>query len=116
VANYEEIVNQVLSPEQHLALAERYANTIPAILADQSSRGISANQTDVALMDVYLHAAEVHLKLAEAKQRTQLVRAEDTLEQHLGSFNTTHADLSDVARRDPPSSKGQPSQIELLGG
>jgi hypothetical protein len=95
VASDEEILYQVLTPEQHIAAAERYVNTLPAILADHTSRFVQTNQTDVALMDVYLHAADVHLKLAEAKWRMLPPK---------------------VAPLPHPSSKGQPSQIELLGG
>jgi hypothetical protein len=107
VASYEEIVSQVLSPQQHIEQAERWVNTLPAILADQSSRYVGTTAVDIAIMDVYLHAADVHLKLAEAKQRTRLVSMSDPdapIEQRLG-HPTGH-----------PSSKDYPSQIELLGG
>lgn len=60
-------VAEVRTVEEHVAQAERWANTLPAILG--TSGGL-VTALDIALMDLYLHAADVHLKLAEAKSRT----------------------------------------------
>lgn len=67
-----------LSPDEHLDQAERYANSLPAALASAGSR---VSPTDVALMDVYLHAAEVHLKLREEmlKPRVTVDKPWDTV-------------------------------------
>ena len=55
------------TPEQHIALAERYANSLVAGL--DKLLNVPVGPVDVALFDVYLHAADVHLKLAEVKAK-----------------------------------------------
>lgn len=108
MASPEEMMNEVLTPDQHLARAQRYANTLPTALAAASSLR-ATNATDVALMDVYLHAAEVHLKLRAALLEPRVTAMRDI----------THTGLrsSDVGPRGgTPSSKDYPSQMELAGG
>lgn len=84
----------------HLEMAEYYA-----VLVDETWAAcpqLPFTDQDSQVMEFLLHAAEVHLKLRAAM-----------LEPRVTVRNTTHADLSDVGRRDVPSSKGQPSQMEL---
>jgi hypothetical protein len=66
VASKEAVINRQLTPAGHIEQAERFANTL---LAGLTADGGVMLVTDIPLYDVYLHAADVHIRLAEAKMR-----------------------------------------------
>jgi hypothetical protein len=62
-----EIIAQRRSSEAHIGIAEDYVNTLAAGFRGNSTGVLT--EIDIRLYELYLHAAEVHLKLAEAKHR-----------------------------------------------
>lgn len=101
--NVEAMLTEVLTPDEHLARAQRYANTLPTILADSTANHRANTPADIALMDVYLHAAEVHIKL-----RAVMLEPRVTLTHTWGATAPVEARLGHPT--------GHPSQMEQAGG
>lgn len=63
------MTEQGRTPTEHIAEAERFADSLRKGIAGLAASGESANASDIAFWDVLFHAAEVHLKIADAKRR-----------------------------------------------
>jgi hypothetical protein len=69
VPSESDILTRQLTPAEHIGQAERFANTLLAGLNQAEKAGGLMLTSDIPVYDVYLHAADVHIRLAEAKMR-----------------------------------------------
>lgn len=86
-----------MTSQAHLEMAEYYATIIDKTWVECPE--LPFTEQDTRVCEFLLHAADVHLKLAEAKAMT---RVETRVERRPVS-------------RPTPSSAGYPSQLEMLG-
>lgn len=87
-----------MTSQAHLEMADYYATIIDKTWVECPE--LPFTEQDTRVCEFLLHAADVHLKLAEAKAMTRV---------------EVRPKVDVMPKRQAPSSAGYPSQLEMLG-